>query len=134
MSKYDDIIDLPHHVSARRTPMSMENRAAQFAPFAALTGYNEVLAEAARPTASRRELSEDEKERLSRRLTEIIHRLPSQEVCSFLCFIPDKLKEGGEYVTVTGAVRRYDGCRGTLTLSDGRVVAIDTILSVAEEE
>lgn len=109
----------------------MEDRAAQFAPFAALSGYDETLAEAARATSPRKVLSEDEKERLSRLLSDIVHRMPSQEVWSFVCFVPDRLKEGGEYVTVRGAVVKYDECTKTITLADGRELLVDDILSIA---
>lgn len=112
----------------------MENRAAQFAPFAALSGYEEILAEAARPTASKRVLSEDEKKSLSALLADIIHCIPSQEEWNFVYFLPDRLKEGGKYISMTGVVRKYDECKKTLTLFDGTILVIDNILSVTRKE
>lgn len=130
MSRYDDIIGLPHHVSSKRTRMSMEERAAQFAPFAALSGYDETLAEAARTTHPRRILSDEEKECISERLARIIRDIPAREERTFVCFVPDRAKEGGEYVTVRGIVTGYDEYAKTLTLSDGRVLMIGDIQSV----
>ena len=115
MSKYDDIINLPHHVSKNRTPMSMENRAAQFAPFAALTGHDEALAETARLTTPKKLLSDDEMASLTRELARVIEQVPEQEEYTFVYFVPDTQKDG-----VTRA----------LTLSDGRVLLIDNILSI----
>ena len=131
MSKYDDIINLPHPVPKNRTPMSMENRAAQFAPFAALAGYGEAIAETAGLTTPKRLLSEDEMESLSRKLARIIERIPGQEEYTFVYFVPDGQKEGGAYVSFTGTVRKYDEMTGTITLSGGKILAIDNILSIA---
>jgi len=115
MSKYDDIINLPHHVSKNRTPMSMENRAAQFAPFAALTGHDEAIAE----TAS-----------LTRKLARVIEQVTRQEEYIFVYFVPDTQKDGGKYVSITGTVKKYDEVTRKLTLSDGTVLLIDNILSI----
>lgn len=130
MSKYDDIINLPHHVSKNRTPMSMENRAAQFAPFAALTGHDEALAETARLTTPKKLLSDDEMESLTRKLTRIIEQVPGQEEYTFMYFVPDIQKEGGKYVSITGTVKKYDEVARTLTLSEETVLLIDNILSI----
>ena len=111
MSKYDDIINLPHHVSKNRTPMSMENRAAQFAPFAALTGHDEALAETARLTTPK-------------------EQIPGQEEYTFVYFVPDTQKDGGKYVSITGTAKKYEEVTRALTLSDGRVLLIDNILSI----
>lgn len=130
MSKYDDIINLPHHVSKNRTPMSMENRAAQFAPFAALTGHDEALAETARLTTPKKLLSDDEMESLTRKLTRVIEQVPGQEEYTFMYFVPDIQKEGGKYVSITGTVKKYDEVARTLTLSEETVLLIDNILSI----
>lgn len=130
MSKYDDIINLPHHVSKNRTPMSMENRAAQFAPFAALTGHDEALAETARLTTPKKLLSDDEMESLTRKLTHVIEQVPGQEEYTFMYFVPDIQKEGGKYVSITGTVKKYDEVARTLTLSEETVLLIDNILSI----
>ena len=121
MSKYDDIINLPHHVSKNRTPMSMENRAAQFAPFAALTGHDEALAETARLTTPKS---------LTRELARVIEQVPEQEEYTFVYFVPDTQKDGGKYVSITGTAKKYEEVTRALTLSDGRVLLIDNILSI----
>lgn len=130
MSKYDDIINLPHHVSKNRTPMSMENRAAQFAPFAALTGHDEALAETARLTTPKKLLSDDEMASLTRKLARVIEQIPGQEEYTFMYFVPDIQKEGGKYVSITGTVKKYDEVARTLTLSEETVLLIDNILSI----
>lgn len=130
MSKYDDIINLPHYVSKNRTPMSMENRAAQFAPFAALTGHDEAIAEIARLTTPKKLLSDDEMASLIRKLARVIEQIPGQEEYTFVYFIPDTQKEGGKYVSITGTVKKYDKVTSTLMLSDGKVLLIDNILSI----
>lgn len=130
MSKYDDIINLPHHVSKNKTPMSMENRAAQFAPFAALTGHDEALAETARLTTPKKLLSDDEMASLTRKLACVIEQVPGQEEYTFVHYVPDAQKEGGKYVSRTGTVKKYDEVARTLTLSDGTVLLIDNMLLV----
>lgn len=95
MSRYDDIIHRPHHVSKTRKPMPMINRAAQFAPFAALTGHDKAIAETARQTTPRQILSSDEQEILSRRLTYAIGHIGERSNLTFIYFIPDTLKDGG---------------------------------------
>lgn len=130
MSKYDDIINLPHHVSKNRTPMSMENRAAQFAPFAALTGHDEALAETARLTTPKKLLSDDEMASLTRELARVIEQVPEQEEYTFVYFVPDTQKDGGKYVSITGTAKKYEEVTRALTLSDGRVLLIDNILSI----
>lgn len=130
ISKYDDIINLLHHVSKNRTPMSMENRAAQFAPFAALTGHDEAIAETARLTTPKKLLSDDEMASLTRKLARVIEQVPRQEEYIFVYFVPDTQKDGGKYVSITGTVKKYDEVTRKLTLSDGTVLLIDNILSI----
>lgn len=133
MSKYDDIINLPHHVSKNRTPMSMENRAAQFAPFAALTGHDEAIAETARLTTPKKLLSDDEMASLTsltRKLARVIEQIPGQEEYTFVYFVPDTQKDGGKYVSITGTAKKYEEVTRALTLSDGKVLLIDNILSI----
>ena len=105
MSRYDDIINLPHHVSKTRTPMSMENRAAQFAPFAALTGHDAAIAETARLTSEKPELSLEELERLSRRLAYAVEK---DATVTITFFEPDAFKNGGSYRHVSGKVMKID--------------------------
>ena len=131
MSRYDDIIHLPHHVSKTRKPMPMINRAAQFAPFAALTGHDEAIAETARQTALRRILSSDEQEILSKRLAYAISHIGKRSNLTFTYFIPDTQKEGGRYVSTTGILRAYDDFEKRIVLEDGTVVLVETIVSIS---
>ena len=133
MSKYDDIINLPHHFSKTRKPMPMINRAAQFAPFAALTGHDEAIAETARQTAPRRILSSDEQEILSKRLAYAIDHIGERPNLTFTYFIPDTLKDGGRYVTITGVIRKYDALEKTVVLENNEILLIDNILSISGE-
>lgn len=133
MSRYDDLINLPHHVSKTRKPMPMINRAAQFAPFAALTGHDEAIAETARQTAPRRILSSDEQEILSKRLAYAIDHIGERPNLTFTYFIPDTLKDGGRYVTITRVIRKYDALEKTVVLETNEILLIDNILSISGE-
>lgn len=126
--EYDDIIDLPRHVSKAHPPMSLLNRAAQFAPFAALTGYGDAIDEAARLTERRIELSEGEQEALNRKMAALTERLPcAASVTWFAC---DPLKEGGRYLTETLSVRQILPSEGVMVLADGRSIDLDCVLDV----
>lgn len=127
MSRYDDIINLPHHVSKTRRPMSMENRAAQFAPFAALTGHGAAITETARLTSSRMELSQEMMRNLSRRLAYALER---QSPVTVTYFEPDAYKEGGRYVTASGMIRRVDDTDGAIVFSDKRRIRLADIYSL----
>ena len=125
--EYADIIDLPHHISKVRVPMSPEARAAQFAPFKALTGYDDLILESARLTGDRRELDESEKERLNR----ILHFLfQTGAPAEITWFIPDGRKTGGEYRKEKGTIVRFDGMKRCITLSEGQVIPIEEIAGI----
>ena len=130
MGNYDDIIDLSHHVSETHPPMSRADRAAQFSPFAALTGYDAAVRETARVTERRIELDEGVKAELNARLNCILEHLPEHPQVSITYFVPDEKKSGGDYRTVTGAVRKLDGFAKTLTLVDGTVVPVEEMVHV----
>lgn len=130
MGNYDDIIDLPHHVSETHPPMSRADRAAQFSPFAALTGYDAAVRETARVTERRIELDEGVKAELNARLNCILEHLSEHPQVSITYFMPDEKKSGGAYRTVTGAVRKLDGFAKTLTLVDGTVVPMEEMVHV----
>ena len=130
MRKYDDIIDLPHHVSETHPPMSRADRAAQFSPFAALTGYDAAVRETARVTERRIELDEGVKAELNARLNCILEHLPEHPQVSIIYFVPDEKKSGGAYRTVTGTVRKLDSVAKTLTLVDGTVVPMEEMVHV----
>ena len=130
--RYEDIIDLPHHVSAVHPRMSMRNRAGQFAPFAALTGYGESIAEAGRLTERRVELTEAEKAELNDRLSALLARLPARVTLTH--FVPDARKAGGRYVTEDVVVRQILPTEGQLALADDRRVDLDCVLDVERGE
>lgn len=128
MGKYDDIIDLPHYRSPNRTAMPIENRAAQFAPFAALSGHNEAISETSRLTELKRQLTEEEKHSLSKSLAIAVARsLP----VSVIYFKSDKLKKGGSYVEITGVITKIDDFDKTLTFASNGVIPLEDILSVS---
>ena len=108
MNKYEDIINLSHHVSKTRKPMSLYNRAAQFAPFAALTGYDDAIKETSRITEQRIELSEELKNMLNQKIKLISENIKLQPKVSITYFVPDNKKSGGVYKTISGNVRRID--------------------------
>ncbi len=128
--QYDDIIDLPHHVSGRHPRMPMIDRAAQFSPFAALTGYDAAIEETARLTDRKRDLSEERKQELSRQLNALLARIKSDPAVTVVFFEPDARKAGGEYKTVTGIVKKIDPLRSVLELTSGTAVPFDDILSL----
>jgi hypothetical protein len=128
--EYDDIINLPHHVSAERPHMPMIDRAAQFKPFAALTGYDAAIVETARLTDAKRELTEEQKEAIGIQLRALRDRLKTDPQVSVTWFVPDSRKAGGAYKTVSGAARRVDEMRGVLEMCSGAVIAFDDIISL----
>ena len=132
-SAVNDIFRLPHHVSQHHPQMPMLDRAAQFAPFAALTGYEAAVGETARLTAERRELDAQEAEELNRRLVAIIARLPDRPEATIEYFVPDDRKAGGAFVSVTGRVRHISVPERTLVMEDGTVIPLDDVVSVASE-
>ena len=131
--QYDDIIGLPHHVSATRPQMSMINRAAQFSPFAALTGYDAAIRETGRLTDNRIELSEDSRADLDRKQQLLSERLADPPEVSVTYFVPDGKKAGGAYVTATGNVKKLDDFQRLMVLTDGTVVPIDEILALESD-
>lgn len=129
---YDDIINLPHYVSATRRPMSMESRAAQFAPFAALTGHDAAIAETARITTARSEQSAEQLMELSRKLAYALS-MPERRQLTITYFRPDSRKDGGAYVSVRGAVKRVEECFNLLTLTDGTEIPLDAVSDISGE-
>lgn len=130
MSRYDDLLHLPRHVSDRRAPMSMIDRAAQFSPFAALTGYDGVIAETGRLTERCVELDGEsicQLDRQLQRLSEQIHLRPTVTVT---WFEPDKYKAGGSYMTKTGAVKALDATGQYLLFSDRTCLPFHALISL----
>lgn len=130
---YDDIINLPHHVSATRPRMTLIDRAAQFAPFAALTGYESAVKEAARLTDKRIELDEYEKEALSEKLQLILEQLDECPEITVTYFQPDDKKDGGAYVALTGCVKKIDEFERVVVMTNGTKVSIEKILQIDSE-
>lgn len=127
---YDNIINLPHHTSATRVRMPRENRAVQFSPFAALTGYDDEIDEAARLTDEREEIDEDSVLLLNERINYIISHIGERPKAELTYFVPDELKNGGKYVTVTGEIRAVDEYERKLILVDERRIPIDDIIDI----
>lgn len=123
---YDDIINLPHPTSERHPRMPMAARAAQFSPFAALTGYEDAVHETARLTSSRAELTEEEKSILDAKLQRM---LPGTKA-AFTFFRPDGKKEGGAYLTASGIIKRIDSCSREVVLTNGQKIFVDDILQI----
>ena len=130
---YADIIDLPHHVSKDRPHLSMHQRAAQFSPFAALVGYEDVIEETTRQTDAKRELDESEKTELNRKLNVIASRLTEKPIVEIEYFVPDKTKAGGEYVVKSGTVVKILPVQKRLVLSDGTEIRIEDIADISGE-
>ena len=129
-NRYDDIINLPHHVSTKHPQMPIIDRAAQFAPFAALTGYDAAVMESARLTEKRIELDEYQRELLSVQLQHILARLEERPEVSITYFKPDKKKERGVYLTVAGIIKKINEVECVLRMSDGTQIPIGEIVKV----
>ena len=133
MKDYSDIIDHPHHVSRMRPQMSMHDRAAQFSPFAALTGHEAAVQEAARVTEERAELDEGEKERLNEILYTLLEKYQGHPDISVTYFCPDARKSGGRYVTETGRIQKLDTFRRTILLDNQSEIPMDQISNIQEK-
>lgn len=127
---YDDIIHLPHHVSATRPQMTASDRAAQFSPFAALTGYDAAIKETARLTDERVKLDEYMKDVLSDRLQILADRIKEHPEIVITYFQPDAKKKGGAYVTAVGTVKKIDEYERIVVMTDGTLIPIDEIISI----
>lgn len=118
---YDDIINLPHHVSDYHKPMSMRNRAAQFAPFAALSGHDDAIEETIRITEVFKELSEDEIKLVSYKLQ---YAIKNRSSVSIRYFEPDKKKDGGSYKSLSGSIKKWDVIDNILIMNEGNKVPV----------
>ena len=127
---YEDIINLPHHVSPTRPRMSRADRAAQFSPFAALSGYGDAVKETARLTGRRIELDESTKAALDEKLRLLAEGTEDRPEAAVTYFLPDRKKAGGEYVTATGQVKKLDAVTQELVMANGRVIPIADIIEV----
>ena len=128
--KYDDIINLEHHVSTKHPRMSLENRSAQFAPFSALTGYEEAVTEEARVTESRIAIDEEAKIEVNEKLNYIMKNLDKNIIVSVTYFEKDKKKQGGSYKTIKGIIKKIDDFRKTIEMQTGEIIKIEELKKI----
>ena len=131
--RYEDIIHLPRPVSAKRLPMPLMDRAAQFSPFAALTGYEDTIRETGRLTDAAAELASDEQGLLNRQLQELARHLSERPEITVIHFVPDCRKSGGAYVETTGRLLKIDSHRQMLVLEDGAGIPFGRICGICWE-
>ena len=129
--KYDDIIDMPHHQSKERPHMSLHDRAAQFAPFAALTGHEDAIKETARLTDEEIILDESTVGRINEKLFEISQHLPEKRKVSITYFRQDKTKKGGVYLTDIGIIKRIDEAEKCIVLDSGMKIKMKNIFNLS---
>ena len=128
--KYADIFNMPHHISTKRLQMPLKDRAAQFAPFAALTGHYEAIKETARLTDERIELDEGTKELLNEKLQMAIEFADTEPEITVTHFVADQKKPGGAYVDFTGVIKRIDEYERTVIFTDKTSIQIDNIYDI----
>ena len=126
-NRYDEIMELPHHVSKTRPQMPMSDRAAQFAPFAALTGYDSAIKETGRLTNERIELDEEALTALDRKYQLLMDTLDEAPEVTIIYFQPDERKAGGQYVSATGTVKKVDTFGRRILLQDGTRIPLDSV-------
>ena len=130
MEEFDDIINLPHHVSKNHPPMPMMNRAAQFAPFAALTGYDAVIQETGRLTDGFIELDDSKKEQLNRKIAELMEQINERPMVTIIFFKPDERKAGGTYSTISGQLKKVDEFRQLLIMEDETTIPFNCVFDI----
>lgn len=130
---YADIINLPHHMSQKHPQMSIESRAAQFAPFAALTGFNDAVKETARLTDKKIELDDGLKTLLNDKLQILIDNIKNTPLATFTYFIKDKNKEGGKYITITGNIKKVDMTNSLVILTNKTIIPIIDIINITSK-
>ena len=130
MDKYKDIINLPHKQSSKRPHMSLLDRAAQFAPFAALVGYDDAIKETGRLTDERIEMSEEKLAVLNARYQILVDHLGEEQEVTITYFVPDIYKTGGSYVTTTGVVKKLGTYERLVTMVDGTRILMDDVLTL----
>ena len=130
MKGYEDIINLPHHISPTRQQMPMSDRAAQFSPFAALTGYDAAIKETGRLTDERIELDEEALTALDMKYQLLIDAFDDAPEVTITYFQPDERKAGGKYITATSAVKKVDDFERRITMQNGTKIPRDDVLSI----
>jgi len=131
--RYEDIIHLPHHTSLTRPRMSMLERAAQFSPFAALSGHDAAIKETARVTGDAVELDEERKAALNQKLCAVMARLAEKPQITVTYFQPDEKKAGGTYISLSGSVKKVDAYHGIIVFTDHTVIPMDAIYEIEGE-
>ena len=130
MKDYKDIINMPHHVSKNRPQMSMRDRAAQFAPFAALVGYDDAVKETARQTSKRIELLDEQVAIINEKILLLIELIKDNPKIFITYFAPDKKKDGGIYITINGTVKKIDEYNKLIIMQDGITIKMDDIFDI----
>lgn len=134
MDKYDDIINLPHYEPKYHPRMSKYKRSAQFAPFAALVGYDEQVQECSRPTDKRLEIDDELKEKINNKLNKINELIKNSPEVEITYFIPDEKKDGGKYITEIGNVKRIDYINRFIKLTDNKKIILDDVIDIKINE
>ena len=129
--KYDDIINLPHHKSKKHPPMSLYARSAQFAPFAALTGYEDAVMETARETGEQIEIDDEIKRILDSKIQLLTEQIKKRPEVSITYFIQDTKKDGGKYITAQGIVKKIDEYKQCIILADNTKIPINEIINIS---
>ena len=130
---YDDMIDLPHPTSNKHPRTSIQDRAAIFSPFAALSGHGAAIAETARLTDQRMELDEDTKAELDQRQAVLLEHIEEQPEITVTWFQPDERKDGGAYLTATGRLKKIDEVERILSLQDGTSIPLEDVVGLESE-
>ena len=133
MTDYDDIINLPHHTSDHHPRMAMIDRAAQFAPFAAVVGYDDAIAETGRYTDSRPVAGDDQLNELDRKMAVIVETIESHPEVEITYFVADERKDGGSYQTLTAQVVKVDETERRLYLSEGTAIYMRDIIRLTNK-
>ena len=131
--EYKDIINLPHHVSSKRPQMPMLDRAAQFSPFASLTGYDDAIHETGRLTDEKIDLSDEDKKTLDRKQQILSEKLSHHPALTITYFVPDAKKSGGAYVTKDGNLKKIDEFERWMMLTDGTKIPLDDVSDIESE-
>ena len=127
---YEDIINIPRHISKTRPEPSIADRAARFSPFAAISGYEDMVREAARETEERVEITDATKEQLNEKLNMIAEHLNEEHEVTITYFEPDKKKSGGAYISTTGVVKRIDELKRIVVMKNNKKIRIDDIYTL----
>ena len=133
MDPYEDIINLPHNVSPKRPQMSIQDRAAQFSPFAALTGYEDAIKETGRLTDVKIELSDEDRELLDQKQQYLQEHIGDRPEITITYFVPDEKKSGGAYISISGRMKRVDEYARQFVLTDGKKIPLDDIIDIRSD-